>query len=94
VRESADASGTGAASRTRRGQATGRLTLDAKPWARVYLGRRFLGVSPLVEIELPAGPLELRLVNPDTGIERTINVVVSEGGVVRTAVDLRAETTP
>jgi serine/threonine-protein kinase len=74
----------------RRPPPTGRLTLEAKPWARVYLGRRFLGVSPLIEVELPAGKTELRLVNPDTGIEKTVSVTISAGAVLRTAVDLRA----
>ena len=53
-----------------------------------------------LESKIPSGPLadkwrtykseKLRLVNPDTGIEKTITLVVPVGEVVRTAVDLRA----
>ena len=66
---------------------TGRLTLDARPWANVYLGRVLLGPTPLVERELPAGVTSLRLVDPVTGREQVIVVEIPSGGDVRRVVE-------
>jgi hypothetical protein len=68
--------------------ATGILTLDANPWANVYLGDRLLGATPLVEHKLRAGPVTLRLVNPETGQKRTVSIDIPAGGILRRAVTL------
>jgi serine/threonine-protein kinase len=68
--------------------ATGILTLDASPWANVYLGDRLLGATPLVERKLRAGRVTLRLVNPETGQKRTVSFDIPAGGVLRRAVTL------
>jgi serine/threonine protein kinase len=44
---------------------TGVLTLVTEPYAKVYLGRRSLGETPLFKISLPAGKHSLRLVRED-----------------------------
>jgi serine/threonine protein kinase len=44
---------------------TGTLTLLTEPYAKVYLGRRSLGETPLFKISLPAGKHSLRLVGED-----------------------------
>ncbi|MET0341734.1 MAG: serine/threonine-protein kinase [Polyangiales bacterium] len=38
------------------------LTIEARPGTRVYLGKKFLGVTPLVRAPVPKPPLTLRLV--------------------------------
>ncbi len=58
---------------------TGRLTFDTKPWTEVYMGKRKLGITPLLKIELPAGLHELTLVNQGRGIHQKIKVTVTEG---------------
>ncbi len=44
---------------------TGTLTLLTEPYAKVYLGRRSLGETPLFKISIPAGKHSLRLVSED-----------------------------
>lgn len=64
--------------------AVGRLSLRADgPWVEVYLGTRKLGATPLNQVEVPAGTLELRLVNPRVGIDRRVRINVPAGGEVR-----------
>ncbi|MBK7863415.1 MAG: serine/threonine protein kinase [Archangiaceae bacterium] len=53
----------------------GKLTLITKPYAKVFFKDRELGVTPLFDVELPAGKLTLRLVGEDR-IERTLSVSV------------------
>jgi len=62
-----------------RPQEPGFLRLATQPWTTVYLQGRKLGVTPLVDLELPAGRHTLRAVNPGKGIERTIQVVIHPG---------------
>ena len=57
----------------------GKLTIDTKPWTEVYLGERKLGITPLLNIELPAGRHKLKVVNKSRGINETLNVVVKAG---------------
>jgi serine/threonine-protein kinase len=58
---------------------TGKLTLKTSPWASVFLGGRKLGDTPLVEVSLPAGTHVLKLVNPETGLDSTIEVDIKQG---------------
>jgi eukaryotic-like serine/threonine-protein kinase len=57
----------------------GKLTLDTKPWTEVYLGKRKLGLTPLLGIELPAGRHKLTIVNQGRGIREKIEVIVKAG---------------
>jgi hypothetical protein len=43
----------------------GVLTLVTTPYAKVYLGRRYLGDTPLFKVNLPAGKHSLRLVGAE-----------------------------
>jgi len=65
--------------RTRRGRAVGFLRLDTNPWSEVYLGKRKLGITPLLGVKLPAGRHRLRLTNPQIGVEKTISVTIRPG---------------
>jgi serine/threonine protein kinase len=44
---------------------TGTLTLTSDQYAKVYLGNRLLGETPLFRVSLPSGKHTLRLVGPD-----------------------------
>jgi serine/threonine-protein kinase len=59
--------------------AVGWLTLDTTPWATVSVDGRVLGSTPLMRLELPEGPHELLLENPERGIRRTYVVTVRAG---------------
>jgi hypothetical protein len=56
----------------------GQLTLVIEPYAKVYLGGRLLGETPLFKVSLPAGRHGLRLVGPD-GQARRLSVEIKPG---------------
>ena len=76
------------ADRSRRA-AHGRLSLNVIPWARVRLGKRLLGDTPLRRVRLPAGRHLLLLVNGELGVRRRIRVEIRPGQHTRRLVDLR-----
>jgi serine/threonine-protein kinase len=47
-----------------------RLTLQTVPWTIVYLGKKKLGETPIIDVAIPAGEVELLLVNPDENIRQ------------------------
>jgi len=53
--------------------------IQAIPWARVYLGSRLLGESPLTAVRLPAGEQRLRFVNEPLGVDLVKIIVVRPG---------------
>ncbi len=57
-------------------EASGKLTLKTTPWTTVYLARKKLGDTPLLNVPLPAGRHLLRLVNPEDGSENSIEVEI------------------
>jgi serine/threonine-protein kinase len=59
--------------------ATGLLRLDTVPWTAVYLNGKKLGDTPLVDVKVPAGSLELTLVNEDEKIRTVIDLDVVAG---------------
>ncbi len=56
--------------------ASGRLTLDTEPWTQVFLGKRKLGDTPLIELPLPAGTHRLHLVNAEDKVDTVVEVVI------------------
>ena len=57
----------------------GRLTLSTKPWTEIYLGKKKLGMTPLLNIELKPGSHKLTAVNEARGIRKSITVVIKPG---------------
>lgn len=53
--------------------------VQAIPWAKVYEGDRYLGVTPIQSLELPVGEHRLRFVNEPLGVDRVEAVVVAPG---------------
>ena len=66
----------------------GQLSLNTRPWSKVYLGRRLLGTTPIGRVEVPSGTVRLRLVDRD-GAEHRRAVRVPAGGHVTESFDLR-----
>jgi serine/threonine-protein kinase len=59
---------------------TGTLeAIQAIPWAKVYLGERYLGETPLAAVRLPVGRNRLRFVNEPLGVDRFETVAVQRG---------------
>ena len=70
---------------------TGRISLNAMPWAQVYLDDRDLGRTPVRELEVPAGDHRVRFVHPTLGeVRRSIRIPA--GGTGSLGVDLTAGT--
>jgi len=53
--------------------------IQAIPWAKVYLGNRLLGETPLTAVRLPAGEQRLRFVNEPLGVDQVRTIVVRPG---------------
>lgn len=55
----------------------GTLSLDTDPWSQVFLGKKLLGDTPLLDVPVPAGRHVLRLVNAEHGIDTTVEVTIT-----------------
>lgn len=76
----ADALATGPAFRAELQPLIGTVeAIQAIPWARVYLGNRLLGETPLTSVRLPAGEQRLRFVNEPLGVDQVRIVIVRPG---------------
>jgi serine/threonine-protein kinase len=65
----------------------GEISINTRPWSRVYVGRRLLGTTPIGGAEVPSGNVRLRLVDRD-GNEHTRTVRVPPGEHVTQSFDL------
>jgi serine/threonine protein kinase len=70
--------------------AVGQLSINTRPWSRVYVGSRLLGTTPIGNVEVTAGSVRLRLVDRD-GVEHTRTITVPSGGQAREFFDLSAD---
>ncbi|MBN8616336.1 MAG: hypothetical protein J0L92_37470, partial [Deltaproteobacteria bacterium] len=53
----------------------GMLSIDTRPWSKVYVGQRLLGTTPIAEAEVQSGSVRLRIVDRDGRVfTRTITV--------------------
>ncbi|NMB75883.1 MAG: protein kinase [Myxococcales bacterium] len=71
--------------------ATGLLRLDTSPWSEVYLGRKKLGITPIIDLRLSAGTHTLRLVNEQRGVEQKLQVAIPPGKTAVYKVKLKTE---
>ncbi len=58
---------------------TGKLRFDTTPWTQVFLKGKKLGDTPLLDVNVPAGSLELVLVNEESNIRTVVSIEVSAG---------------
>jgi eukaryotic-like serine/threonine-protein kinase len=54
----------------------GFLRLDTDPWSEIRLGKRKLGITPLLKIRLKVGKHKLTAINRELGIKKTIIVTI------------------
>ncbi len=69
----------------------GLLRLDTSPWSEVYLGRKKLGITPIIDLRLPAGTHTLRLVNEQRGVEQRLQVAIPPGKTAVYKVKLKTQ---
>jgi serine/threonine-protein kinase len=67
--------------------AVGRISINTRPWSKVYVGERLLGTTPIGNAEVPAGSVRLRIVDRD-GAEHTRSIRVDPGADERVFFDL------
>ena len=72
-------------------KATGRLFLNAIPWAKVYRGKKFLGDTPIEDLRLPIGKHRLRLVNAEMKVNKPVWLVIRKNKITRRVFDLKKE---
>jgi hypothetical protein len=68
---------------------TGVLSMNALPWAEVWLDGEKIGETPIGNLQVRVGTHDVVFRNPDLG-ERHLTTVVSLKGPTRISVDLRA----
>lgn len=66
----------------------GALTVNAKPWAVVYIDDEERGTTPLAGIRLPAGEHQLVLTNPKLDIKKRVKVLIRPDDTTRVVIDL------
>jgi hypothetical protein len=54
----------------------GRLRMDTEPWSVIYLGKRKLGITPLMGVKLPAGTHKVTAVNKEQGLKKTFKITI------------------
>ncbi len=65
----------------------GRLSINTRPWSKVFVGSRLLGTTPIAGARVTSGAVRLRLVDRD-GRTHTKTVRVPAGGSQRVFYDL------
>ncbi|HEX5069282.1 MAG TPA: PEGA domain-containing protein [Vicinamibacterales bacterium] len=63
---------------------TGRISLNATPWAEVTIDGTVVGETPIANLSLPVGPHEIVFRHPEFGVRRQ-TVIVKPDAVVRVA---------
>jgi serine/threonine-protein kinase len=67
---------------------TGTLSVNAQPWAEVWVDGQRIGETPIGNLSLPIGHHELVVRHPQLG-ERRQTVAVGANGPSRIGIDLR-----
>ncbi|MCX7958735.1 MAG: serine/threonine protein kinase [Deltaproteobacteria bacterium] len=57
-------------------QKKGRLSVNAIPWADVYIGKKKIGTTPVFEYEMKAGIVEIIFRNDDMGVVRKKRIYI------------------
>jgi serine/threonine-protein kinase len=65
----------------------GRLNVNARPWANVFIDGASVGQTPLANIAVRIGEHQILFRHPTLG-ERTQRIVITAKGLNRVAVDL------
>ncbi len=72
-------SGSSATTTTKSTGQTGFLSVNTRPWTKVYVDGRFIMNTPLMRYRLSAGAHRLTLINEDLNIRETLSVQIKAG---------------
>ncbi|MDQ3035449.1 MAG: PEGA domain-containing protein, partial [Myxococcota bacterium] len=73
-----------------RARPPGRLSINSRPWSKVYVGSRLLGTTPIGDVEVQSGSVRLRFVDRD-GAQHVRTITVPPEGHAREYFDLRED---
>jgi hypothetical protein len=69
---------------------TGRLAINAVPWAEAFVDGRSVGETPIGNVQVPIGPHQIVFRHPQLG-ERSIWVTVTTRETAKVGIDLRSK---
>jgi hypothetical protein len=58
------------------------LRINSRPWSQVYIDGTLVGNTPKMDLRVSAGAHRIRLVNPDLGLSKTIELNAAAGETV------------
>jgi len=61
---------------------TGTLRVNTRPWSQVFVNQKFVGNTPQMNLQLPAGKHNVSFVSPTFGIRKNITVKIAAGKTV------------
>jgi len=80
--------GRGAAARRRRDRRPGRLYLNCRPWAEVWIDGAYRGTTPIEGLRLAPGLHRVRVFSRRKKKRRSLRIRIPSGGVVRRVIEL------
>lgn len=66
----------------------GTISINATPWAEVYIDEKYIGQTPIANLRLTVGTYEIRFVNPKYPVKRR-NVEIIEGVNTNISVEMK-----
>jgi serine/threonine-protein kinase len=70
------------------GGAGGTLRINSRPWAQVFVDGRMIGNTPQMNIPLSTGSHNVKLVNPQLGMNKQLKVRIEKGKTTTKIVEL------
>ncbi|MCP4504479.1 MAG: PEGA domain-containing protein [Deltaproteobacteria bacterium] len=64
-------------------KAPGTITINTKPWAKIFVDGQPLGSTPIFKVKIKAGRHKVRLLNEAKGIDVTKSIVVKPGKLTK-----------
>jgi hypothetical protein len=69
--------------------ALGTLRVSSRPWSLVHVDGKLIGNTPQMNLQLPEGAHQIKLVNPEFDLTKTVTVKVRAGETETVIVDLQ-----
>ena len=69
-----------------------KLTIDASPWANVFVDGKKVGQTPVTNYTIAAGPHSIKVTNPDLNQTRTLKIDAKPNEVIRKKVTFKVGT--
>ena len=67
----------------------GSLTINAIPWAEIYIEGESKGTTPLAGLRLPVGKYSVKLINQELKIEKIVDVKIEHNETAKVVVEMK-----